>query len=172
MGEKFEDTKKFKNAFEISYEDFFMTRFLPMLGVIQRFMEVFGEEETLQIVGQYIDDLAITQITNSQPIDQIENFAQFKIVLMSILNTEFMKNATSFQIIEDTDEVFELRYDKCLWADTFKKLNFDGELGFRTACRADNSIANALHPKVRLTHMKTLMQGDKFCSLCYTWGKE
>ena len=171
MGE-WNDAKKFKNKFEISYEDFMLARFLPMLGVIQKFISEFGEEKTLQLVAEYINDLAIAQINQSSNKKQIENFAQFKIVIMSMFNTEFMKNATTFEIIKDTAEKLELRFRKCLWAKTFNQLGFDGEQGYRTACRADNSIANALHPNVMLTQTSTLMQGDEFCSLIYTWRKD
>ncbi len=118
------ETKKFKNNLEINYEDFLMARFLPMLGVIKKFISEFGEEKTLNLVSEYIDELAIIQINQSKDKKQIENFAQFKIVLMSMLNTEFMKNATTFEIIVDTEKKLELRYTKCLWAKVFHQLDF------------------------------------------------
>ena len=169
MGKHTNEVKKFKKTFEISYEEFFLARFHPMLGIIRKFMQEFGENKVLSIVSEYVDELAIEQIKNSEKEIHIENFSQFKIVLMSMFNTKFMKNTSTFEVMEDTDEKFKLRCNRCIWAETFRKLNFDGENGYQTACRADFSIANALSPNITLSLKKTLMQGDEFCELCYKW---
>ncbi len=160
---------KFQNKFEISYEDYMLARFLPMLGVIQKFISEFGEEKTLQIVSDYIDELARIQINQSRNKNQIENFTQFKISLLELYTTEFMNNSVTFDIIEDTDDKLVLKFTKCLWAKTFNKLGFDGKPGYRTACRANYSLAKNLSPNVKLTRTKTLMQGDECCNLIYTW---
>ena len=171
MGEPTNDAKKFRKSFEITYEDFFLARFMPMLGCIKKFMSEFGEDRALSLVTEYIDELAVEQTQNTIQDINIENFAQFKIMLMKILNTEFMRNCTSYQVIEDTESQFKLRFTKCLWAKTFTELKFDGEKGHRTACRAYYTITSGLSPNVKLSRTKTLMQGDECCELCYKWEK-
>lgn len=149
--EKENDAKKFKNTFEISYEDFMIARFQPMIGVFQKFISEFEEERVLQLISEYMDELSVYQISQSLGEQSIENFAQFKVKFMGIINSEFMKNSVTYQIVEDTENKMEFKFTKCLWAKVMKQLGFDGEQGYMTCCKADFAMATAFHPKVKLT---------------------
>ena len=160
---------KFKNKFEISYEDFMVGRFQPMVGITRKLISELGEEKALQLVSEFIEEISIMQTKKTVEKNPVENFSQFKEVFKKQMTSEFMKNSSSFTIVEDSDEKLEFNFSECLWAESMKKLGFDGEKGYKICCKADFAMATAFHPNVKLTRTKTLMQGHESCNHCYEW---
>lgn len=69
----------------------------------------------------------------------------------------------TYDIIKDTDTIFEVRIKECLWAKTFRK-NDAADIGFAMFCNRDYTTATAFNPKIRLVRDKTLMQGYNHCN--------
>ena len=157
MGERSNKAKKFKNTFEISYEDFLKTRFHAFLGIIQKFIAEFGEERVIPLVSEYMAETAVNSIKEEVQKNPIRNFSQFKIMFMKMINSEFMKNTTTYKIVEDSEDEFKISYTKCLWAKIFEEFGFDREQGYDICCKADFVIANTFHPKIKLSRTKTIM---------------
>ncbi len=78
----------------------------------------------------------------------------------------FTANTWTMAIVEDTDRVFEMRFDECLWAKTFKEAKAE-DLGFKLVCLGDFVTAEAFNPKIELVRDKTLMQGHDCCNHKY-----
>lgn len=160
---------KFKNKFEISYEDYMTGRFQPMVGLIRKLISDFGEEKVMQLGSEFIEELSVMQIKKNIEKNPIENFSQFKKMFKTQMTTEFMNNTSSFTIVEDSDDKLEFNISECLWAESMKKLGFDGEKGYMLCCHPDYAMASAFHPNVKLTRTKTLMQKNECCNHSYTW---
>ena len=74
----------------------------------------------------------------------------------------FTEHVLTYDIVEDTERVFEVRVTECLWAKTFR----DGDasdIGYAALCHTDYAASQAFNPKIRLIRTKTLMQGDDCC---------
>lgn len=83
------------------------------------------------------------------------------------IKDHFWKNVLSFDIIENTDSVFEANVNECLWAKIFKD-NDASDIGYACHCHTDFADAQAFNPKIKLVRTKTLMQGHDCCNFRYT----
>jgi hypothetical protein len=77
-----------------------------------------------------------------------------------------VQNWFTMQVVEETDNVFEMKITECLWAKTFREADA-AAIGFRCICNADFAIAEAFNPKIELSRDKTLMQGHSHCNHRY-----
>lgn len=78
------------------------------------------------------------------------------------------RNTLVMEIVEDTDQAFELKVTECLWADVFRKAEA-ADIGFAWVCHADYAWARGFNPKIELVRDKTLMQGAPICNHRYVW---
>ncbi len=74
----------------------------------------------------------------------------------------------AYEVIEKSDEVYEMKVTECLWAKTFRDKNA-ADIGYATVCHGDFTEATAYHPKLKLKRTKTLMQGHDCCNHRWTW---
>ena len=74
-----------------------------------------------------------------------------------------MRHAVAFDIVEDSETVFEIRLIECLWASTFRAADA-AELGYSWVCHPDFAMARAFNPEMRLRRDRTLMQGASHCN--------
>ena len=75
----------------------------------------------------------------------------------------FWNHVVSLDIAENTDSVFEVKINECLWAKTFQENNAS-DIGFSCICYPDFAAAQAFNPKMKLIRTKTLMQGHDCCN--------
>jgi len=80
----------------------------------------------------------------------------------------FWSHALTSQMLEATPNSYEMKVTECLWAQTFREAN-EADLGFATHCYADEAIASAFDPRLKLTRTKTLMDGDDCCHFRWVW---
>ena len=78
------------------------------------------------------------------------------------------KNMMTWEIIEESDSVYEIKVTGCLRAKTFQERNAD-DIGYATICHGDFSAASAYHSKIKLERTKTIMQGDDCCNHRWIW---
>jgi hypothetical protein len=72
----------------------------------------------------------------------------------------------TFDVIERTDTVCEIRITECLWAKTFREAAA-AAIGYAVCCSGDPAMCQAFNPRMQLIRNKTLMQGDDCCD--YRW---
>ena len=72
------------------------------------------------------------------------------------------------EIVEDSDEAFEMRITECLAEIVFKEADAL-DLGYACVCHADFGLPKGLNPKLKLIRTKTLMQGHDCCNHRYVW---
>ena len=156
--EKYEN-HKFQKNFCQTYEDAFIWRFGYYIDVMQRFAEYLGRDKLIEMIKRSIDE------TNKREgADNPEH--TLKKYIESGKNT--FKNMMTWEIIEESDKVYEMKVTECLWAKTFRDRNA-AEIGYATICYSDFSDARAYHSKLKLELTKTLMQGHDCCNHRWTW---
>jgi len=79
----------------------------------------------------------------------------------------FWDHVLTFDVVEDTERVFEIRVTECLWTKVFQKSGAT-DLGYAIVCNPDYALCQAFNPKIRLVRSKTLMRGEDCCD--HRWG--
>ncbi len=74
-----------------------------------------------------------------------------------------LRHALAFDIVEESEMVFEVRVTECLWASTFRAADA-ADLGYSWVCHPDFAMARAFNPDFRLRRDRTLMQGATSCN--------
>ena len=160
---------KSKSTFQISYEDYFRTRFNGITEMVKALTPLMGQIEALDKIKElYIKkskNLVKKVLKNRKPI---ENFKDFKEMYKEQMITEFMQHCLAFTITEDTPNKITFKFTKCLWAKTFLEINEPG-LGYAMCCYPDYEMAKAFNSKLKLIRNKTLMQGNTCCESTYIW---
>ena len=166
MSEKYE---KHKSKFDISYEDYFRTRFNGITEIIKALTPIMDQREALDKIKElYVKkskNLVKRILRDKKPIT---NFKEFKEMYKEQLSSEFMQHCLDFTITEDTPNKLVFKFTKCLWAKTFLEMNEPG-LGYAMCCYPDYAMIKAFHPKLKLVRNKTLMQGNTCCESNYLW---
>lgn len=160
---------KFKEKMEVTYEQYFQTRFKGMVEMAKEMERELGREKMLEIVGRASDRSAIEsfkkQLKGRNPIESFDDFALLSEALaVSLLYSQ----ATTMSMERKTENSIAFNVTECLWAKTFKDMN-EEELGYFICCRPDFAMAEACHQKLRLQRTKTLMQGDDCCNHIWSW---
>jgi hypothetical protein len=68
----------------------------------------------------------------------------------------------TFEIINENENEFEIKFTECLWAKTFREADAS-EIGYAGVCYQDYGMTKAYHPNLKLIRKTTLMQGHDFC---------
>jgi hypothetical protein len=75
-------------------------------------------------------------------------------------------DALTYDVIEQTEDVFAFDVTRCAYAEFYKALG-EPELGFLLVCTADFATAEGFGPDVALTRTQTIMQGSPHCDFRY-----
>lgn len=77
-----------------------------------------------------------------------------------------MERIITYEIVEDTDEVFEIRVSECALVEPFQQAEA-GHIGNAWLCNEDYGHAQGYNPNIQLVRDKTLMKGDAYCNHRY-----
>jgi hypothetical protein len=77
------------------------------------------------------------------------------------------QNSLTHEVVEDTQDTFELRVTECVWAEVFRQQGLGGEIGHAAVCNMDYAWPKAYSPNIRMERSKTLMQGHDCCNHRY-----
>jgi hypothetical protein len=75
----------------------------------------------------------------------------------------------TFEILNNNETVFEMKFSECLWAKTFREEDAS-EIGYAGVCYQDYPMTKAFNPNLKLIRDKTLMQGQDCCH--FKWVTE
>jgi len=160
---------KSKEKIEISYEDYFRTRFSGIAEMVRALTPIMDQMKALDRIKELYKrkskDLVKRLLKNKKPIT---SFEEFKEMYKEQMSTEFMQHCLNFTITEDTPNKLTFKFTKCLWAKIFLEIKEPG-LGYAMCCYPDYTMAKAFHPKLKLVRNKTLMQGNECCETTYIW---
>ena len=157
---------KVNDKFDISYLQFlrmvYADRFIP---IFKEMKKSIGEAKLIETLGRACCDVA------EQRIKQLtieKDFETFKAPIKS--NDGFYQHTTTYEVLEDTDDVLEIKVTECLWADMYREAG-EAELGYASVCHQDFIAATAFNPKLKLIRDKTLMQGHDCCNHRWVFEK-
>lgn len=150
---------KFQNDFSQTYEEAFKWKFGYYTNIMKRFADCLGREKLLELIQRAVEENN-RAIATDNPEHTLVRFVEY--------GKEAYKNMIAYEVIEESEEVYEMKVTECLWAKIFREKNA-ADIGYATVCHSDFTEAEAYHPKLKLKRTKTLMQGHDCCNHRWTW---
>ncbi len=150
---------KFQKDFCQTYEEAFIWRFGYYIDLMQCFAEYLGRETLIEMIIRAVDERG----KGDGPDNPAHTFPDY-----IASGKRMFKNMMTWEVIEESDSVYEIKVTECLWARTFQEKNA-ADIGYATICYSDFSDASAYHSKIKLKRTKTIMQGDDCCNHRWTW---
>ncbi len=145
---------KFQLNWTRTYEEAFNWRYSYYIGLMERFSEYLGREELIEMIKRGVDEYVMASASDDP---------DFSFPEMIRAGKEMFRNMMTWEIIEETERVYEIHVTECLWAKVFQEYDA-ADIGYATVCHSDFASARAAHPGVRLERTKTIMQGNGFCN--------
>jgi len=154
---------KFQDRAEMTYEQVYHFAYSDgYINLLTALAKKVDKENYIEVLKQLSSEMAAEGMKKrNNPDPSLSNFVGF-----IRRPNEFWKHVASFEIVEDSPAVFELKVKECLWAKTFRAANA-GEVGYACICHPDFATATAYNPKMHMERTKTLMQGHDCCNHRY-----
>ena len=160
-----QEVHKFDQARDVKLSSRASTRmqYSQFFRFIQNLRDQVGEPELIRLLK-----LHSTSVGQSQGEQQAARFAdtEFK-TFVAQFRPEGYPNSLTMEIVEDTENAYEIRVTECVWASVFKEAGLDGEIGHAAVCNMDYTWPTAFNPKFRMERDRTLMQGHDSCNHRY-----
>jgi len=160
------DKHKFQQNSNLTFEQAFQFAYQGNIGILQKLADDIGKDKFIEMLKKAASEFAAEGI--KQALNRLPNndFATF--VNLFVDNPQF-KNTFTFDVVEQSNNVFEIKVTECLWAKTVRGLSQPNaaELGYASICYPDYAVAKAFNPKLRMVHDKTLMKRHAYCNHRY-----
>ena len=146
------------------YEEVFKYNFIPYM---ERLATYLGRDELIELLKRAATEHYAERGKNWARRAKDKEFAAYFNFLREP-SRDWVHTCTH-EIIEDTDNVLEVRYTECIYADIFREENAQ-DIGYAAFCHGDFAIFPALDSRITLIRTKTLMQGDDCCNHQFIWS--
>lgn len=134
-----------------------------LLEFIRNVREEMGDEELIRWLKVH-STAAGRQAGEQQAADAPDR--TFGTFVSTFRPPRFARTLTH-EVVEDTEDVFELRVTECVWASVFREAGLDGEIGHAAVCNMDYAWPRAFNPTFKMERSRTLMQGHDHCNHRY-----
>lgn len=160
-----QETHRFDTPTEmsISLRDLMRRQNRNLFGFIETLREEIGDPEVIRLLNIDSEKIGVMQgeaQKQSFPDTSFETFvAQFRPPNFAELLTH--------EVVEDTDDSFELEVTECLIASVFREAGLGGDIGHAAVCNMDYHWPPAFNPLIKMERSKTLMEGHDCCNHRY-----
>jgi len=158
------DKHKFLTDSGMTFKDVFSFAFTGhYIPIMKNLAAEKGEDKFIEMLKRAASEAAaqnMKNMTRNLPKKDIATLAGFT------KSNPFFQKVLSYEIVEESDSVFEVKITECLFAKTFREANAS-DIGYASICYPDFASAQAYNPKMKLIRTKTLMQGHDCCNHRY-----
>ena len=143
-------------SFEEVYNFAFKEFYIPMM---KNLAKEIGQDKFIETLKKARSELAKQEglnLAKSLPKNDLAAYAAW------MKENELYKHVLTYEIVEDTDEAFEVKVSECLFAKTFREADA-ADIGYAAICHGGHAFTSAFNPKMKYIHTKYLMQGDDYC---------
>lgn len=154
----------------MTYRQYFNKRFKEYyIPVMKELAEEIGKDRLIEIIKKvsYRQNLLLGQNWAKQV--QNPDLATMMHRFRNPNPNGMLENTDPWEIVEDTENVLEIKMKECLTAVVFREEGA-AEIGYATVCFADFALPEGFNPKIKLVRDKTLMQGHDCCNHRYEWS--
>ena len=139
-----------------------------LVPLIKALQAELGKERANELVRKTLGDLYRRY---GQEFWRSKNEAGLGNAMASAFATYARGDALDYDVIEQSQDRFEINVRACRYAEFYKALG-EPELGFLLICSADFATAEGLGADITLTRTQTIMEGASFCDFRYSRAKE
>lgn len=166
-GKKIFQGHKFDTELEgkMTYRQLFQRQYYNFIEFGKALKKELGDKEAIELIKKLSDKSSIER-GKVQAQQMGENSLQA--FVKQFKDPEGYKYVLTMEIVEDTDETFELNVTECLWAEAFNAQNA-GDIGFAWICYGDYGWPQGFNPQLEMVRDKTLMEGDCCCNHRYVY---
>ena len=125
-----------------------------------------GKEKLIEMLKKASTENAsemFANVTKDMPVKDMKAFVEF---IKGYLSTPPYDKALVYQIVENSEKVFEIKYTKCLMAEIYREKNA-ADIGYALECFPTDTVAKTYNPKMKATATANIMKGDSFCQERY-----
>jgi len=144
-----------KSATQMQYSQFF--------DFVRTLKAQIGEPELIRLLN--IHSTAIGQRQGEQQAQQFQD-TEFETFVAQFRPPRYAQSLTH-EVVEDTENAFELKVTECIWATVFREAGLDGEIGHAAVCNMDYTWPTAFSQNIKMERDRTLMQRHDHCNHRY-----
>ena len=146
----------------MTIEQVFRFSFENGIPILQTLAKDIGREKFLEMLRKAANENAVQFVKTATKDFPKRDFAAFVDWNINIMNSFPYNKAVTFEIVEKTDKVFEVRITECLVAKILREMNA-ADIGYVTMCDPDGASPREFNPKIKAANPKNLMKGDDVC---------
>ena len=139
---------------------YFLGMFIPLLKSLAT---EIGNEKFISIIKKaHYDSIeqGVSSITKNLEKKDLRAYTSF---LKEVLLSPPYNISLKYEIIEESDNVLEVRYTECLAAKLFREMNAS-DIGLVIECSGTKAVLKAFDSKISYTNPKNIMRGDSICT--------
>jgi hypothetical protein len=153
---------KFQQNANMTFEQVFRFAYSGYISLMQIMLHDMGKDKFIEMLKRAASEsaaLGAEQLVKSLPKNDLAAF-------IKLLDNPLYHNVLTYEVVEQTDNAFEIKVTECLWAKTFREAKQPNavDIGYASMCHSDYAIAQAFNPKLKMLRDKTLMQGHDCCN--------
>jgi hypothetical protein len=105
----------------------------------------------------------ITAMTKDMKDRSMKKFGE---LVVKILSAPPLKDGFQYEIVENSDKAFELKFTGCIMAKLYRELNASN-IGYAVECHPWDAAVKAFNPNARCIKERNMMIGDSYCNERY-----
>jgi hypothetical protein len=135
-----------------------------LFDMIRTLRRELGDPEAIRLLNLNSDEMGRERGRMQAERSPDTSFESFVSMFRQMASTGESLTAV---VVEDSEEVFELKVTECLWEAVFREAGLAGEIGHAAVCNMDYTWPTTFNPDFKMERTKTLMQGDDCCNHRY-----
>jgi hypothetical protein len=145
----------------MSTEDVFKFAYNYCVPIYKKLGEKMGNEKLIQMLKEASAE-NMTGFIKSMTKGEPGNMKAWAGFIKSFSSKPPYDKAFSYEVIEESDKAFEVKYTECLVAKLYKEMSAT-DIGYAIECSPSEKIAKAFNPKMEVKSLKNTMKGDDVC---------
>ena len=154
-----------KFPLDLTYRKYIEAQNFQFIEFAKAAKDEFGKEETLELIKK---NSTIFNLERGRRQAENSPDRSLKSYTRMFADPKEWEGLLRLEVIEDSEENFELKITECIQADCFIQ-NEAADIGYAQVCWGDYAWAEGFNPKIKLVRDKTLMEGQSCCNHRYIW---
>jgi hypothetical protein len=138
---------------------FFYGTFIP---VLQSLAKEMGPERFLAALTKAASDNTSQMIAAAAKDSPTRDIKGWWALFQNILGTPPFNKALTYEVVEQSEKVLELKFTECLPAKLLRAMNA-ADIGYALECSGSGAAAKAFNPRITASNPRNMMKGDAFC---------
>lgn len=171
LGMNLETTADEKHMFDrefpikMTFREYIERQNIIFIGFAKAVQKRYGKDAAIDVIKEWATEFNLergSKQAQGSPDRSLKSYTRM------FSNPKDWEGLLNMEIVEDSDDAFEMRVSECLIAVNFIEKDAS-DIGYAGVCWGDYAWAEGFNPKIKLVRDKTLMQGHSCCNHRYVW---